>query len=505
MDQAQFQQAQSLYQAGEYRQAAKLFLASAGRGSEGNGSAYHMAGNSLMRLRRYNDAISVYRHALHDETYGKRGAVEVNLAQSLVALGEYADAVTAFGAALNEPDYTTPYKALQGMAGALLEMGRVQDAAGAYRRAALDDANPDPGKALNNLGLCFMALGRPADAAEAYKAALGFDTYEGRGKALSNLGQAFVAQERWDDAVKAFNRATELHGFLLGPAAAADYERALKHATPAPPAPIDPPARTFEKVEGWQTGEIVPPPLTQPTEEFQALQGSTGEWPAMLTGGWPAQQTGGWSNEDLQNMEGVNEALASEQPRGSAAEQPEPQFDPGTADVGAQAAATLGIGDEQAVDAFFSMTDAEMKERDKQQRRSERAEKRKPGLIILVIVLAVVLVVGAAVGAWYLGLGYPSQNQTANGLMTAHQNGTSVDTFWVAVPQADVAKEMGKIPPTTAYTVDAIQRGPQSSSVVVTVTPQKGAPLRYKLAMVREGVGWKVTGVENDWSSVGGQ
>ncbi|MBI5231935.1 MAG: tetratricopeptide repeat protein [Coriobacteriales bacterium] len=489
MDQAQYQHGQELYRSGEYRQAAKVFLASAGRGSEGNGAAYHMAGNALMRLRRYNDAISVYRHAMRDETYLRRGAVQVNLGQALVALGEYPDAVTAFHAALDEPDYTTPYKAQQGIAGALLEMGKVQDAAGAYRAAALDPVNPDPGKALNNLGLCFMALGRPADAAEAYKAALGFDAYEGRGKALSNLGQAFVSMDRWDDAVRAFERATELHGHSLGPAAAADYERALSHAKPRPvvdglpdesAAPI---SFEHEKVDGWETGQIPPPPLTQPTEEFVAAE------------------AGGWSTEELQGMTGV---AATEQ----IATPPVDHGQPAGTDVGAEAAAQLGIGDEQAVDAFFSMTDAEMRERDKERRRAERAEKRSTKsivLTVLTVLVAIVAVVALIGGAWYVGLGWPTQTQTATGLVQAHAGGSDVEPFWVAVPGRAVDKEMAKIPPIKEFAIDSVERDSIKSSVVVTVTPQRGAPLRYRFSMAREGVGWKVTGVDNDWSSVGGQ
>src|SRR5664280_914057 len=121
VDQSRFQEAQQAYDAGEFRTAAKGFLASASRGPEGNGAAYHMAGNALMRLRRYQDAVTVYGHALRDELYEKRGAVWANLGKAYVELGEYAEAVKAYESALEEQDYATQYKAYQGMAGALLE------------------------------------------------------------------------------------------------------------------------------------------------------------------------------------------------------------------------------------------------------------------------------------------------------------------------------------------------------------------------------------------------
>ena len=79
-----------------------------------------------------------------------------------------------------------------------------------------------------------------------------------------------------------------------------------------------------------------------------------------------------------------------------------------------------------------------------------------------------------------------------------------VDGYWVAVPSADVDKEMAKLPPVKEYEIAAIERSPGSLERDVTVTPENGAPLRYEITLAREGVGWKVTGIENDWRSTGG-
>ena len=304
MDQNRFQEAQAAYAAGDYRSAAKQFLASAGRGAEGNGASYHMAGNSLCRLRRFQDAVTVYGHALRDPLYERRGAVQANLGAAYCSLGEYAQAANAYEAALAEPDYTTYYKALQGLAGALLERGKVEEAAVNYRKAALDANNPEPGRALVNLGLCFMGPGRPEDAVEAYKAALGFEDYKGRGRALSNLGQAYTVLGEYSDAVKAFEKATQLHGYQLPPSAAAAYEAAREA--------LD---RDRATVEGWETGEMPP-----------------------VVGGADSA-----SDED-----------------------PVPSQD---ADAAAE---NLGLGDGAAVADFFSMTEDQMVERDREARRAAR-------------------------------------------------------------------------------------------------------------------------------------
>jgi hypothetical protein len=74
----------------------------------------------------------------------------------------------------------------------------------------------------------------------------------------------------------------------------------------------------------------------------------------------------------------------------------------------------------------------------------------------------------------------------------------------VAVPGKDIAREMAKIPPVKGFAVDDVSSNSRVAVVRVTVTPQQGAALRYVMTLAREGVGWKVTGIENDWRSSGG-
>ena len=456
MDHNRFQEAQQAYDGGDFRLAAKLFLAAAGRGADGNGGAYHMAGNSLMRLRRHQDALTVYGHALRDAAYDKRGAVYANLGTAYVSLADYAEATTAFQNALKEPDYSTPHKAYQGLAGALLERGRVEEAAVAYRRAALDPGNPDPGKALVNLGLCFMALGRPSDAVEAYRAALGFDDYQGRGRALANLGQAYTVLGEYEEAVRAFEKSTQLHGHKLSAAAAAAYDTAIAQARPL-----------RETVDGWVTGEIAPIP------------------PDSL------DDTTGWDASELAALTGVQTPLAAPAaaPRSDAE----------------QAAASLGFGDDEAVADFFSVTDEQMRVRDRDARRASREMNRGSGWKLIAIIAGCIVAVVALVGAAYgFGFGWPTQQQSVVGMLVAHRDGKPVNPYWVAVPGKDLAKEMAKVPPVKSYTVDSVVHGAKTSTVAVTVTPKDGAALHYTITLVREGVGWKVIGVENDWRTAGG-
>ena len=461
MDQNKFNEAQAAYDSGDFRGAAKLFLAAAAdTGVVGNGAAYHMAGNSLMRLRRYPDASTVYGHALRDDTYDRRGALYVNLGQALCSMGEYAEAGNAFESALAEPSYPTPFKALQGLAGSLMERGKVEQAAVAYRKAAIDPENPNPGKALVNLGLCFMGLARPSDAVEAYKAALGSESYKGRGKALANLGIAYVQLGEYGEAVRAFENATQVHGYTLSGSARDAYERAATLAKPAP-----------ERVDGWETGELPP--------AVAADLGATG-----------------WATGELA-------ALDTEAGFVTGISVPAPAFGGQDADA---AARELGIGDAEAVTDFFNRTEDDMRKRDRAEQRSRRtAEQSRITLWrrILVWSAAAVVLLGGLAIAFGLGYGWPPQELVVERLLDAYRLGDDTTKHWAVSSEKDVAKEMAKIPPLESYSISEVERDSWTSVVSVTVTPEKGAPLQYRVTLGREGVGWRVTGIDNDWRSTG--
>ena len=421
MDDARFQLGVEAYEAGDYRVAAREFLGATN--GNGDGLAYHHAGNSLMRLKRFDDAVAVYTKALNDDAYERRSVVYANLGAALVSAKKREEAIEAYRKALDDPAYDARYKALQGMAGALVESGSVAEAAEAYRMAALDGANPDPGKALNNLGLTFMRLGRPQDAVEAYRASVDMEHYAGRGRACANLGMAYVALGMHDKAIRAFDRAQSELGYVLPQPAIAAME-ASRAALEAPD----------EIVEGWRTGELPPLDMTPKRDRSEEL--------------------------------------------------------------------------EEPDSAFFTRTDNDMRVADKAARKRERVDRRAAHSIWVTVALwgAVAVIIGGGLAfAWLAGLGYPTQSMTVSGLLDAHGAGEAVSEFWVAVPTADVEKEMGNLPVDfQSYELGAIERSAKTSKVEVTVMLDTGAPLTYQVLMVREGVGWKVNGVTNDWRSTGG-
>ena len=453
MDPDLYQQADRHYAAGDYRAAAKEYLAVAQSDSDGeSGRAYHQAGNALMRLRRWSDAATVYGHALKDDAYEKRAIVLANLGAALAADGDLTNAVTVFDEALRTPGYDAPYKAEQGRAGALFDMGRYEEAATSYRAAAWDHDNPDPGKALNNLGLAFMALGKPEEAVEAYKAALGLEAYKAKGKASANLGLAYAAMGFNHEACRSLARARETYGLELTGDILDVYTKVSALCGPEEP-------------------ESGPAPSTAPSEGESIL---------------PPEMVDGWSTGEMQRATPAGDAKG--------AHDTEPSGMPSHGE------------DMTGEERFFTITDDEMKVVDREARKAEKRERhsdRPAWLPILLVVIACMLVAGGIAGAWFAGLGYPTQTGTVAGMIDAHLGSRDVTPYWVAVPPADIKQQMQLLPLRFTYTINGIQRGPAQSSARVTIKLDKNAPLYYRINLVREGVGWKVNGIKNDWQSTG--
>jgi tetratricopeptide (TPR) repeat protein len=420
----------------DWHHAAIEFMAAVhGDPAEGTGYALHQAGNALMKLRRYADAVTVYRKAACDATYEKRSSIQANLGTALATLGRHEEALAADDEALADPAYPTPYKVLAGRAAALYALGRYEEAASAFREAAWADGNPDPGKALNNLGMSFMALGKPEEAVEAFRAALGFDDYAAKGKASANLALAYSAMGFYDEAAHEFEAARDEHGYALEGETLLAYETALAKGHGAEPEVFDQAAEDVapETVDGWETGELLP--------------------------------AGDRTSE----------------------------------------APVLPDADDEATARFFSRTEEDMKVADREARKAERKANSNPKAIVLrivAIVLAVLVVAGGVGGALYAGYGYPTQEQTVTGLMDAYRSGQPYSSYWVAVPPTDVQQAMRALPAKFAsYRIEGVNRASTTSTAVVIIRLDSGSDLAYDVQLAREGVGWKVVGIKNRWSS----
>lgn len=472
MDSEKFKIAQARYDAGDWRAAARGFLESTETGTPiGNGAAYHLAGNSFMRLKRYADAVTVYEHALRDDTYLRRSAVESNLANAYLKLGDYTLAVAHYEAALEEPDCKTPHKCYQGMGLALMEQEEFERAALAYRRAAVCQDNPEVGRSLVNLGIALMALDRPANAVEAYKAALGSESYKNRGLALQNLGLAYFNLSEYSRAIRNFEEAVALHGYELSPAA----QQALESSRAA--------ALAF--AEDGPADSQLDSAQVPPLEEVLDVSTTSGQGASIA----PEIDTDPSLKESAISPQvdtGVISVLAAD-----LAGQPTDTFDSVAQKQNEEL--PYEIGGKEDVDSFFSRSEDEMRKMNKEALR----ENRKPfgwlkGFLVFIVIGA--LLAGGLYAAYYTGFSIPSSQEVVSKTLSSYNEGKPYESYWMTAD--DMVRQMAAIPVPSTFSVQDVQVDGMRAIVNASATPKDGTALGFKFSLERDGISWKIVGIE---------
>lgn len=441
-----FQHARAAYAAKDYAGALQAFTQCLQDGSHllapgEMGLVYHQIGNCLVKLKNCNEAIQAYTQATADTAYDACGAVNYNLGMAYAALHDYENAVRHFEIAVSDAKYDTPYKAYAGMGNALLKLGKSAEAGVAFRESALDEGNPDPTKALLNLGVCFMALDRPADAVASYESALQFDMQpDTKNKLYANLGQAYVACGQMQKAVNAFDQSIADKTYYLSDSASVDYQRAVAAIAQG-------------------TAEITQAIPAVAAADMSGLDVTADGAPV-----FPEQESyGAYGQEDPYYYADAYEG------------QPYPGLDNG--------------------DRFFNASDEELEQWSKGLAKQDR-KRRNVGLKILVtIVLLVLVAFGAAVFLYTQGWGYPAQDAVVKQLFNDPQ-AASTSVFAKEV-DADKAKTMVEsVVADSNPTINGLDKSMSDSTVYVTAKTDQGGDAQYKVSLVRDMIGWKVSNVE---------
>lgn len=379
------------------------------------------------------------------------GVAFAKAGNALVKLGRHADAIMAYQRALEDADLPSRSAVLCNLGAAQAASGEHEAAAGSFRAALEDPAYAKRYKALQGAAASLAALGRSDEACEMYRAAVLDASNPDPGKSLNNLGLCYLTQARYEDAAEAFKAALDVDGYAGKGKSAANLGLALAAL-----------GRSKEAVEAFEraTGEF------QHTLGPEALAAYDACKRALVQ---PVRETvEGWRTGEMPPV----------------------------------------LPDEDDEDlSFFTRTEEEMRQADREARRAERAARReRQGLLVRLgsFVAIAAVVVGLLGFLWASGIGFPTQQMTVKGLLEAHRAGKPVAGYWVAVPSVDVEKEMSALPPRfTSYKIEAVDRSAKTSTVEVTIVLEQGAPLAYKVSLSREGVGWKVSGIANDWRSTG--
>jgi len=461
-----FSEAQQYYNEGDYRKSARLFLDAVEKGTPiGNGPAYHMAGNSFMRLKRYSDATVVFEHALRDDTYMRRGAVEANLANAYVRTGDYDSAIAHYEAALALSDEEGTYKLYQGTALAYMKQQKYELAAIAYKHAALDSHNPAPGKSLLNLGLAMMASGNAQGAVDAYQAALASPDYENKGRALLNMGIAYHSMGKWQEAVTAFEDAKAQPGYAeseLARTTLADAKHRLALEAQVAEADQAISADDEDMVDPVEAYMAQTQTFAEPVEESDAIDLSS-----------DAQVTDSFTAVDEQQTPAEKDTSESNELY--------PQHE-------------VRVGNAEDVERFFALSDKEVAEQGREKMKKERGKFFWVKWVLLIVILLGGIGGGGA-ALYFSGFGLPSAETTVTSLLDSYAEGRSIAEYWTFDTQANIESEMVIVPIPANFTIDSIESGSSEAVVRTSITTAGDEVFEFSFEMVREGFGWKIEGV----------
>lgn len=402
------------------------------------GLLYHRIGNCLVKLKNPAEAIQAYTQATADAAYGALGTVECNLGMAYASLRDYDNAVARFEAAVANDGYDTPYKAYMGMGNALMKLGKSAEAGVAFREAALDEANPDPTRALLNLGVCFMALNRPADAVASYESALPFSMApDTRNKLYASLGQAYVACGQMEKAVESFERAIADKTYFLSDSASVDYQRAVGA-------------------------------LAQGTSELtQVLDLADISGLDVTADGAPLYEDDYATQDPFYYDEGYDQSANY----------------PGYVDA--------YQGNE---DRFFNASEEELEQWSRGLAKQDR-KRRNVGLKILVaLIVVIVLAFAGAVFAYSQGYGYPTQESVAAQLFADPEAAKSA--LFADLEESDIDSMLDPVITDANVEVMGVNRTMTDSEVFVRAHTEEGGEVTYRLSMVRDMIGWKISNIE---------
>ncbi len=383
------------------------------------------------------------------------------------------------------------------------------------------------GEADHLRGNALMHLGMYAEAAEAYAAALNDGTYGKRGALLTNRGKALAAVGDYTTAAQAFSAATQDASYAtpfkaylgLGNALfqSGDYanagtafrQAAIDGANPAPAAALGELGRCFIKlgrpadaVETYRTAID----FAGPRDDTRALNAGMGQ---ALSAAGIYQLT----SEQADELARVHDSLAALSAQTAMATAPAPAMDAPAVDPLDPTGATGQFMPDPSDTGFFTLSESEMVQQDRQDRKQAKVRRRHrhTGLKVFIVLLLLILIAAGGLGfAYTRGFGFPSQESVVTDLFQAAGDGdTAKAESCLASSLSEDAKSMiiSSIPQGATVSVEGMDQSMTETTAKVKASLSKGGEQEYTVKFVRSDnhIGWAVSSLDMDFSAADNQ
>ncbi len=387
------------------------------------------------------------------------GVVDHLLGNSYMKQGLFDAAAQSYALALTDASYGHVGSLACNRGRALLAQNKPSEAVAVLNMALKDDSYKTPYKIYLALGNAYTQLNNPRDAGVAYRSAAIDENNPQPAVALKHLGHCFMLLTRYVDAIEAYRTALDFSSPANDQNAVySDLGLAYVAANRMNDA-VD----AFAKATADGSFKL--------SSDAQAAFEGAQKAVAAISGSEPSQTDAmlaqaGYGNVNIDPLD----------PTGKSG-----TFMPSPEDTG-----------------FFSLSEAELVEKDKQEQKAKKKHKH-PFLKFIVTLLVLVLILsGVGAFAFYKGYGWPTQEMVTEQLFASKSQG-SLNTDLIASSLTSKQRDdlSNSLPDSTSsVTVSGIDRNMNESLVYLTASLSKGGKQDYKISFVREGLQWKVYGVE---------
>jgi hypothetical protein len=114
--------------------------------------------------------------------------------------------------------------------------------------------------------------------------------------------------------------------------------------------------------------------------------------------------------------------------------------------------------------------------------------------IVITLIVIVILAFGAGIVAFTQGYGWPTQQAVAQELFANPSD--SKDLFSSSLSSQSINYMLDPVVTDSDITIDTIDRSMSESTVYVTAQASQGGSIYYKIDMMRDLLGWKISDIE---------
>jgi len=387
------------------------------------------------------------------------GVVDHLLGNSYMKQGLFELASQSYELALSDASYGHVGSLACNRGRALLALKKPSEAVSVLRMALKDDSYKTPYKIYLALGSAYMQLNNPRDAGVSFRSAAIDENNPQPAVALKQLGHCFMLLTRYVDAIEAYRTALD----FSSPASdqnAVYSELGLAYVAAN---------RMNEAVDAFT--KATSDGSFKLSDDAQAAFEGAQKAVAALSGSTPSQ-----TDAMLAQAGYAASGIDPLDPTGKSG-----TFMPSPEDTG-----------------FFSLSEAELVEQDKKEQKAKRKHKHTFLKVFLTLLVLVLILAGVAGFAFYKGYGWPTQEMVTEQLFASKSQGSLNFELIASSLTPKQRDDLSNLLPdgSSSVSVTGIDRSMNESLVYATASLSKGGKQDYKISFVREGLQWKVYGVE---------